>query len=1606
MFFAQNFLMNHIFRKFLFFSFIILILGLGGTLIKTGGSSMFASLFQGGSSLPGDSVEFYIPNDYVADPGSVGMISIKAAKNFEGIAGFGMDVLFNEEHLSAQGISIIGTPLENAGFYVEKNLSVPGKISIVGASAGSGISLKQGDELLRIEFKISEFAPISSSFSLQLQNAMLATSSLQELHPVLGNGKISIASSGNLKILDISAPSPKEITIKMNAEISSADISDIVITPDIKNSLTKLEINGDKIRIYGLSDMTPMLEYILRMGSSVQGNAVGGFVPGENMAVFTGPPTVSGRGSFSISNISALSDTSLLVSFTKELNAKSLETAHFSVLGNLVYLDEHPPTLQQDKKSIIIVLRPSTPLSSLSETPYLIIRRLNPEIDLRSADGELLSLNVFPIPLFIPRVQNVPVLQSVRLENGTTVVATFEKNILGSSVSLNSFTLKEIDDEGREVSGNILDQENIQFFISSDFRDISFSPVETQAEKIYRFEILPNTIADFESGFNIGNFSRSGVFLGRGSADFESSFGITSLEVLSSTRLAVGFSKEPSDDSVRALNFNIFSFDETGSRKKLLVQSVQKEGSVVFLETAEQLSGETYFLLARADKWKTLSGNALGGKNEMIFSGFVPSFPKILRVEPAFINSKESVDIHIFGEHFLEGTTVRLHDQVLAIREKTDNSLSAIVPAGFKSGIYTLRLTAPSGDFAELKDALVVSEEQKLIQVLSSENYASPRRIPNDNTTKTKLWVRIEDPKGVSDIDSVVADLRPLDGSAAEKFTPGEIVDNKRWYFLEVTVPETVSTSENPYVLEITAQNKGGDKAKGTVSLTVSRDTKGSIPPVIRNAFADPKDIVTNDAENPVRFFVEVSDEDGASDLDQVVLELAQIGHGTIVLQPKNTLSEGSGSKTAFFQSAEGYTIPGRVPDGTYELPLTVIDKTGEEVRSAISVRVGKVSSTGPQIDDENFYISPSRDLVADGRTEYRLHVKVSDPGGADDIEAVTANLVDLGIEPIALTPGEREGRSRWYSSAALILPSSVIPGYRKIEVTATDKAGNYDTYDIKVEVSLTNKEGFAPEVKSERGYTTPAVLPADESTKFSAYIFVEDRDRDLSHVIIQLGNQALYTSDSLPEDTDISDADGKKQCVSTRSILCMQPILREGDGQWFHLSNLVVKRDIQESMNEFQLPIVAVDKTGKTAKGYLSLQVGSGTLTGLQTKPVVKSALGTATDRVQVLFSGPVDPKLIKKEAFKIVESTSIADTLPLLSLFVSVDGRVVTLDTNRQEPGKAYSVIVNADALGLENLRQNENIVSFSGFDPEERKSPLKITKAEALSSELIQVSFSDVISFTSLVGPKNVSVYWQGSGEKKYLPVYELSVGDRENILLVKTRAQKSGAQYTIEFENTIESPYATPAKRNLTSQFTGFAFSASESVQSLFVRADFNNDGAVDFRDFTLFSAVYGKSGNAEGGDFNQDGKVDFLDFTLFSSNYGANQASNTAPSLGSSFVPVTSSSSSESLFQQNSAVVSPSGYYGSTPSVSPTLFVTPSSDIFHYAAPNTPDPTIVFTPSPSSSLVPTYTPVYTPTPSFDATPSSSPSVDTVTVPNELLLLEETPIDDPLLMLFGQ
>jgi uncharacterized repeat protein (TIGR01451 family) len=1261
----------------------------------------------------------------------------------------------------------------------------------------------------------------------------------------------------------------------------------------------------------------------------------------------------------------------------------------------------------------------------------LVISNESSVWSLKSKDGDILSVNVFPFAPFGAEeiAQTAPRVSRVEATD-EGVVINLDRNVFASSATAGKcttqsgitqgvcdiYSIYQVNDNGIIIGNNLID-ENVKAEISKDYKTITLKNITTFPSKKYLLEVRKDTIKDYESEKSVTNFYNKKVFLGKNSFFNESNFAIENIEVKDKTSLVVTFTEEPNDSSVTPLNIKIVSY-ENGEEKKLTITNTTKQGSKVFIKTYSQQANKSYFLKVDPNEFKNTNGILINSKNSKGFLGYDEKLTIIQSVSPnSFINA-EDTEVEITVENLIENSIVKLNSTTLEIIEQTENKIKAVVPETFESGVYTLSVVDPLGNKTDMKNAVAILEKVKHLEVLSDESYASPYKVSN-KYGKTRLWVRIQDPLGIDDIAKLTADLRPINGEPGVEFVQGtqgstpenssaNVVDNKKWFYLDITIPPTISTQSEPTKIDVIAENKSGIKANGTVEFMITKDLTSSIPPEVASAYSYPTQISPGE-QTPLTFYVEVTDDDGADDIAKVILDLGQIGLGTKVMRTvddmyenldsqaactagdyvvgnwsecsneKRTRSvelksgvdcdEGSGVRppneeacnlrsctssdyeagewsscnnskqtrsyslkegvncqgdyakpnndtrnceTSFFMNIfvptahastvvgnsvwfeeKGLLVPSNVKPGTYELPVIVIDKSGEETRSKISVKIQKNAGGVPTIDKDDIYAVPRNGVANDGVSTFTLNIKVKDPNGPEDIESVSANLMELGMPPISLNRTVEEGGGVWFSSEPLTVDRAITPGHREIEFTVTDKQGNYYSYDnFKFHVSDGALAGDKPIIYTDKNYMSPKSIPNDGETRSTLYIFVEEGDAEIESVIVNLGNIAHKVkgtnnekSSSLnifapkdsekPSSTETADKDLEKQNEAAPSleqkIITLTPSVKEGaKGRWYFATDIVAEKTTAPSSEPYLFPITATDVNGNSSEENFEFYVTDGFVSKDRSPlPYIKNTRATSERNVEILFSKPLDTSKIKSNVFKVVDYENISERLPIRKIKVSADGRIVNLETNFMQEDTRYTLIVDSEALGIKDVQGTNNQINFETFDEEEFKGDATIKNVSPISENEIKIEFSHPIKYSSLdESGKNFQIIQQD--KKKALKVKSAIIGKEDISIILYTEGQVPNRDYYV-FQRDLEVIGGAKLKTRSKS-FKGYNPPVDEA--GLFAQSDFNGDNKIDFLDFTLFSSVYGKTADDEIDvmDLNKDGKIDFTDFTIFAQTF--------------------------------------------------------------------------------------------------------------------------------------
>lgn len=1491
--------------------------------------------------------DLYFEDDLLAKPGEERVVLLKSNIT-QDIAGMMLDLEYPESSLEFLGFETSSTPLEEAGFEFVIENDIENHIgALIVTGRKEGAQIESGQNTIGIRFLIREDVPIGETLPLSMRKMeVVENHTLQKSSLSVDEGSILVSPVSSLRLEDAIPLSSSSIRLVFSDEIIQGDMDDVAFNPRLKNSNTEFEIEGSSIILRNLTTMIPGETYRINAQEQIVGNISGTLSPEYNFAFFRGFPSQYPISKFRIKEATSTSNTTLQVSFTEPVNPQSIEAEDFQISGLNVFSAE----LSASDDTIVILETGSQ--SSLSGSQWLSINNTSDIHDIRSTSGELLSLNSAP---FVPFGQTSQGPQITKIEAYKTDIAevSFNKSVLGSSINLDDFTITE---SGR--TNNLITAETM-FDIAPDHKSIIFYNVRTVAGRNYEMRIEPGSIRTNETGQApmtlVGNI---GSFIGQGSFFTPWDFALESVEPIGPEKLLITFSEEVfAEDTLSPLHFEIWTRDSAELSRKLRVISAEIEQNSILLTTEVQQEDTSYFVLVDDEVLQSAYGESLGIPSGLGFLGYSSGRMRAVNAEPKAINIGEEAVLNVSGVHFPEDARIRIGSTTLPTTFVSQTELQATAPSSLEMGAYDIVVVSSNGEESRIPYAIIVTdpdiEARMSPKVLSEESYASPYRVPNDNSTTTNLWVRIEDPRGVSDIEKVTVDLRQLDQEASKHLELHEFIDGKAWYKLEgLTVPSTVPTSEYPTFIPVTVENKTGRKGFGTVELLVNRDLESSLPPVIESATASPPQVSPGDSTE-VTFQVEVSDPDGGGNLARVVLDASQVGLGIIVLQPLDEIQEdrectrsdysigdwsecidsvqrrivdikpgieckendatkpdeeracsggvctradweresdcgpcywpgtqycdyvkkadstclGEDNKPAreevdcvyentdtsmnlldllvpkakavsifgnrIWYQSNPYLIEDWVPEGTYELPLTVIDREGTEVKGILTITITRDSIGTPRIDEDDIFISPKYSIPNDARTEFQIFAKATDPNGHEDITTVTVNLSPIGLPPVEMTKGQIEGTGAWYSTDRLTIPRSVIPGYRTITISATDEDGNVTEEEIQFHVSTPETSGDAPEIPTEKAYTNPRALLNDQQTRGTLYVFVEEGDAPISHVsanlgtILQISSEsdnkedqkenddeeefALFKRDSssrffpqaraeIPDDSPSTgdedetsgDADGDAggtqngttfECNSTDTFGCMIPSVQEGErGQWFYLPNLIVRENVPASIDPYFISIVATDTDGRSSETEVPIFVTDGVLpVAEQGLPYLVSAVSTERNKVQAYFSSALNPQKIRSNAFDITFFGDRGSKLPIKGYDVQSDARLVSLETNYMNPGDRLSLFADAEVLGLRQDRQTDNLVHFTVHSIHEQKKFFEIEKVESVGLNAVEVRFRKDLKFSSVLADgSNFTITTKGTD--KVLPVLGAQITDSKTVIL-STGLQIPGNTYVL-------------------------------------------------------------------------------------------------------------------------------------------------------------------------------------------------------------------------------
>ncbi|MBI5414922.1 IPT/TIG domain-containing protein [Candidatus Peregrinibacteria bacterium] len=1126
---------------------IILLLGVGvfGIILQT--NFFKATLFQGGNEpIAGIAQQIYIPNNYRAAPGQIGEIEVRS--NFEkaNVTGLRYLIYWDATQLKYRGYVRENLPWTSDftinAFLANQETETDNAKNMIARLRQTIPDLPENLELLLFTVQGDSFISVSKNAILsRLQFEVM--SGLAEnipLHLSFYADETAVASLGSAQEKEIIATklSPRNglITVDFGAKLQNETAADaFFVMPGQTGKVTlTAPTEGTLSNVVGLSFTVEwnalQATFLKDIPKSVQETP---FVNKDFLIeTFQRDPSV---GVLNVSMVTAKEGVNL-ASGAPIMNF-DMQFAQNLVLGSSV-----PFTF----KNITFVFENPEPENNIltpTESPPKTVR-----ITVDSA-GVMKLLSVQPI-------------SGAKLE-------------LGFSDYLDAAVLSDITITPNIITADTtLRIENKKLILENLGTDLS-----PDAKTIYRVDVSSSVKGNSEGGVH-PSFS-TGFFEEFTDPDPEdNAFGLQSAVPSSPSSLILTFSANISSPEMNTNFVKIYYADEAKAMRELNISKIEKQGNTLTLTTREQTPGREYFVIALQDKWKNADNKFLTSQNGLSFFGYTENRPRITSVSsqpPVIINSAAS-QITLLGQNFAAGSMLLVGDAVIVPTSITSSQIVFSLPAEFPADTYTILLRTSSGDIITAPTQLIVNEPELEFKILSDQSRASPSAIENDGIMKTKLWVLVvNDIDGVSDIEKVTGDLELVGGSRIAEFTSSDefITGNQRWYSLEITVPSSVHTSETPYLIPVKAESRRTERtAAGTVSFSVVKDIKAGTAPQILSASVS-RTTVAPDAGTPLTISVEARDEDGASDIYRVIVDLSKIGLPNMLLSPLSEKIPAPTPQQKRACTADDYTVTeyGACTDGTQT--RSVQRKTGIDCVDGASKPPSSKTCTAQiracTVDDYNV---GEYGTCTNGTQSRSVTLKsgvtciegASKPQNSRTCTPPTSFWENLFPKAFAEESSSVDVATQWFESDEIMIPKDIVPGTYTLPITVIDTQSKEAR--TSVTINIQRNTGGTPTI-AENIFVSPSKsMIKDGKTKHIFSAKATDRvdgGKDIESMI-----------------ADLSDLD--------LPPTPMKLTLVQGDSAFFTLDNIVIPEKTIQGFKAIKFSVS--DKSGNTSEVKMIVEV------------------------------------------------------------------------------------------------------------------------------------------------------------------------------------------------------------------------------------------------------------------------------------------------------------------------------------------------------------------------------------------------------------------------------
>lgn len=233
-------------------------------------------------------------------------------------------------------------------------------------------------------------------------------------------------------------------------------------------------------------------------------------------------------------------------------------------------------------------------------------------------------------------------------------------------------------------------------------------------------------------------------------------------------------------------------------------------------------------------------------------------------------------------------------------------------------------------------------------------------------------------------------------------------------------------------------KRKIGNLLSWTIGYDESKVNRANLVPVINYVKAQPIR-VPPDGRTVIELTASIDDPAGLQNISGVRADLSNIGRLPNMMLVDNGLWGDKKAGDGIYTLQSNASL--RVAEGEKEIPVAAANLNGWLALSKTSVNIDK----NPVILEA--YTQPKQ-IKSDGKTQFRLWVKVENPGGADEVKEISADLSYVGLAKVQLLYSQ-EG----YFYIEAILPKNLRRGKYNIPVEVKNRLGGETKTTLELEV-------------------------------------------------------------------------------------------------------------------------------------------------------------------------------------------------------------------------------------------------------------------------------------------------------------------------------------------------------------------------------------------------------------------------------------------------------------------------------------------------------------------------------------------------------------------------